>query len=105
MVILPTGIQAHLMQSLRWVARWIWQSVPKKVFITTDHVTKQGEPKIVAELTYPVTGKKCVDRIYTDLCVIDVTPDGLKVIEKVAGLSFEELQSMTGAQLLDATQG
>jgi 3-oxoadipate CoA-transferase beta subunit len=52
-----------------------------------------------------VTGKKCVDRIYTDLCVIDVTPDGLKVIEKVAGLSFEELQSMTGAQLLDATQG
>jgi len=59
----------------------------KKVFITTDHVTKQGEPKIVAELTYPVT------------------PDGLKVIEKVAGLSFEELQSMTGAQLVDATQG
>ncbi|MFW1637186.1 CoA-transferase, partial [Acinetobacter oleivorans] len=41
----------------------------KKVFITTDHVTKHGEPKIVAELTYPVTGKHWVDRIYTDLCV------------------------------------
>jgi len=76
----------------------------KKVFITTDHVTKKGEPKIVAELTYPATGLKCVDRIYTDLCVIDVTADGMKVIEKVEGLSFEELQSMTGAKLIDATQ-
>ncbi len=77
----------------------------KKVFITTDHVTKKGEPKIVAELTYPATGLKCVDRIYTDLCVIDVTNEGMKVIEKVEGLSFEELQSMTGAKLIDATQG
>ncbi len=41
---------------------------------------------------------------YTDLCVIDVTPEGMKVIEKVEGLSFEELQSMTGAKLIDATQ-
>ena len=77
----------------------------KKVFITTDHVTKQGEPKIVAELSYPVTGKHCVDRIYTDLCVIDVTKDGLKVIEKVEGRSFDELQALTGATLIDATQG
>ncbi|ADX92597.1 3-oxoadipate CoA-transferase subunit B [Acinetobacter baumannii TCDC-AB0715] len=78
---------------------------PPQVFITTDHITKQGEPKIVAELTYPVTGKHCVDRIYTDLCVIDVTKDGLKVIEKVEGLSFDELQALTGATLIDATQG
>ena len=75
----------------------------KKVFVTTDHVTKTGEAKIVAELSYPVTGKQCVDRIYTDLCVIDVTADGMKVIEKVEGLSFEELQSLTGATLIDAT--
>lgn len=75
----------------------------KKVFVTTDHVTKTGEPKIVSKLTYPVTGKKCVDRIYTDLCVIDVTDDGLKVIEKVDGLSFDELQQLTGATLIDAT--
>lgn len=75
----------------------------KKVFVTTDHVTKTGEPKIVSKLTYPVTGKKCVNRIYTDLCVIDVTDDGLKVIEKVAGLSFDELQQLTGATLIDAT--
>lgn len=75
----------------------------KKVFVTTDHVTKTGEPKIVKELTYPVTGQKCVDRIYTDLCVIDVTDDGLKVIEKVDGLAFDALQAMTGAALIDAT--
>lgn len=75
----------------------------KKVFITTDHVTKRGEPKIVAELSYPATGLKCVDRIYTDLCVIDVTPTGMTVIEKVDGLSFEELQAMTGARLVDGT--
>ena len=75
----------------------------KKVFVTTDHVTKSGEPKIVAELTYPVTGKKCPARIYTDLCVIDVTPEGLKVIEKVNGLSFDALQALTGASLIDAT--
>ncbi len=75
----------------------------KKVFVTTDHVTKTGEPKIVDKLTYPVTGKKCVDRIYTDLCVIDVTDEGLKVIEKIEGLTFDELQSLTGAKLIDAT--
>lgn len=72
----------------------------KKVFVTTEHVTKLGEPKIVTELSYPVTGKGCVDRIYTDLCVIDITPEGLKVLEMVEGLSFDELQSMTGATLL-----
>ncbi|OUY06237.1 3-oxoacid CoA-transferase subunit B [Acinetobacter populi] len=76
----------------------------KKVFVTTDHVTKQGEPKIVKELTYPLTGKCCVDRIYTDLCIIDVTATGLKVIEKLEGLSFEELQTLTGAMLVDATE-
>lgn len=75
----------------------------KKVFVTTDHVTKTGDAKIVAELSYPVTGKQCVDRIYTDLCVIDVSEKGLVVIEKVAGLSFEELQQLTAAPLIDAT--
>ena len=75
----------------------------KKVFVTTNHVTKDGEPKLVSELTYPATGLKCVDRIYTDLCVIDVTDKGFEVIEKIAGISFAELQSMTGAELIDAT--
>jgi len=75
----------------------------KKVFVVTDHLTKEGAPKIVEHLTYPVTGKSCVDRIYTDLCVIDVTPTGLQVIEMVPGLTFAELQTLTEAQLSDAT--
>jgi 3-oxoadipate CoA-transferase beta subunit len=77
----------------------------KKVFVVTDHLTKEGAPKIVESLTYPVTGKACVDRIYTDLCVIDVTPTGLQVIEMIPGLTFAELQTLTEAQLSDATSG
>ncbi len=75
----------------------------KKVFVTTEHTTKTGEPKIVKELSYPITGKTCVDRIYTDLCIIDVDVDGLKVIEKIEGLTFDALQAMTGAPLIDMT--
>lgn len=75
----------------------------KKVYVATEHTTKTGEPKIVQELTYPVTGKHCVDRIYTDLCVIEVADKGLEVIEKIDGLTFEELQRLTGATLIDKT--
>jgi len=74
----------------------------RSVFIMTEHVTKSGEPKIVEKCTYPLTGIGCVDRIYTDLAVIDVTPQGLRLVEMVEGLSFEELQGMTGAPLLPA---
>ena len=76
----------------------------KKVFVMTNHVTKDGDPKIVNELTYPVTGKKCVDRIYTDLCIIDVTNKGLVVTEMVDNLSFDDLQALTSATLIDATK-
>jgi len=71
----------------------------KNVFVTMEHTTKNGEPKIVKNCSYPLTGMACVDRIYTDLAVIDVTPEGLMVNEMVDGLSFEELQSFTGALL------
>lgn len=77
----------------------------KKVFVTMEHTTKTGEPKIVQSLSYPVTGKMCVDRIYTDLCVIDVCTEGLKVIEMVEHLTFDELQAKTGATLINATTG
>lgn len=76
----------------------------KKVFVMTNHTTKEGEPKIVSKLSYPVTGKNCVDRIYTDLCMIDVTNKGLEVTEMVDNLSFTDLQALTGAQLIDATK-
>jgi 3-oxoadipate CoA-transferase beta subunit len=71
----------------------------KRVFIMMEHVTKSGEPKIVARCSYPLTAMHCVDRIYTDLAVIDVTDRGLTVIEIVEGLEFAELQRMTGAPL------
>ncbi len=71
----------------------------KRVFIMMEHVTKSGEPKIVARCSYPLTAMHCVDRIYTDLAVIDVTERGLTVIEMVEGLEFAELQRMTGAPL------
>jgi len=71
----------------------------RQVFVMMDHRTKQGEAKIVERCTYPLTAAACVDRIYTDLAVLDVTEQGLIVREMVAGLSFEELQRRTGAPL------
>ena len=76
----------------------------RKVFVTTDHVTKKGEPKIVQHCTYPLTGIACVDRIYTDLAVIDVTPQGLVVTEMVQGISPQQLQALTAAPLTFALQ-
>ncbi|HTR59953.1 MAG TPA: CoA transferase subunit B [Casimicrobiaceae bacterium] len=75
----------------------------KRVYVMMEHLTKKGEPKIVERCTYPLTGVGCVNRIFTDLAVIDVTPQGLRVIEKAPGLSFAELQQLTGVALVDAT--
>jgi 3-oxoadipate CoA-transferase beta subunit len=71
----------------------------KKVLVMMEHVTKSGDSKIVARCSYPLTGVACVNRIYTDLAVIDVKPDGLHVVETIEGLSFEELQRLTDAPL------
>lgn len=76
----------------------------KKVYVMMDHVNRNGAPKIVEKLKLPITGKKCVNRIYTDLAVIDVTDQGLKVRKMVDGLTFTELQAKTGAKLIDNTQ-
>lgn len=73
----------------------------RNVYVTMEHVTKSGEPKIVTRCTYPLTGVGCVNRIYTDLAVIDVTPQGLLVREMVDGMGFDELQAVTDAPLLD----
>ncbi|MEO8486621.1 MAG: 3-oxoacid CoA-transferase subunit B [Betaproteobacteria bacterium] len=74
----------------------------KRVYVMMEHLTKAGESKIVARLTYPATGVACVDRIYTDLAVIDVAPHGLAVREIVDGLAFAELVRLTGIPLDDA---
>ena len=71
----------------------------KKVLVMMEHLTKKGESKLVERCTYPLTGARCVNRIYTDLAVLDVRPDGLHVVEAVEGLSFEELQRLSGVPL------
>ncbi len=72
----------------------------KHVYVMMEHQTRNGESKIVARCTYPLTGIRCVGRIYTDLAVIDVTSRGLAVLEIVDGLAFDELQRLTGVPLV-----
>ena len=72
----------------------------RKTYVMMEHTTKKGESKIVPQCTYPLTGIGCVSRIYTELAVIDVTPKGLKLVEKVEGLSLAELQALTAVELL-----
>jgi len=76
----------------------------KRVYVMMEHLTKQGESKIVARCTYPLTGVRCVHRIFTDLAVLDVTPRGLAVVETCDGLTFEELQALSGVPLARAAQ-
>lgn len=73
----------------------------KKIFVVTEHTTKTGEPKIVAACTYPLTGKAVVDRIYTNLAIIDVTPNGLVVRKIAPGINFDTVQEKTAAPLVD----
>ncbi|MDF0605069.1 3-oxoacid CoA-transferase subunit B [Neisseriaceae bacterium TC5R-5] len=76
----------------------------KKVFVMMEYLTKSGECKLVPQCTYPLTGMRCVDRLYTDLAVIDMTPAGLVVVEMVDGLDFDELQRLTPVPLILAEQ-
>ncbi len=71
----------------------------KRLFVICEHNSKDGSPKIVKECTLPLTGLECVDRIFTDLAIIDVTADGLIVREMVDGMELDELQSRTGAPI------
>ncbi len=72
----------------------------RQVFVMMDHLTKAGESKLVPQCTYPLTGIGCVTRIYTDLAILDVTAQGLKVREIVADISFEDLQALSGVPLI-----
>lgn len=71
----------------------------KKVFVMMEHLSKSGESKLVTQCTYPLTGVGVVDMIYTDLATLQVTPDGLLVIDRVDGLSHAELQSLSKIKL------
>ena len=76
----------------------------KRILVITQHTTKTGEPKLVETCSYPLTGPGVVSRIFTDLAVIDVTPDGFRVVELAPGVSFEEVQQKTGAPILPPNQ-
>ncbi len=71
----------------------------KSVFVMMEHQTKTGESKIVDRCTYPLTGIGCVSRIYTDLAVIEVTPEGLRVREMAEGLSLDALVTLSGVPM------
>jgi 3-oxoadipate CoA-transferase, beta subunit len=71
----------------------------KKTYVMMEHLTKSGESKIVAACTYPLTGIGCVSRVYTDLATIDITPQGLRVIDMVEGLDLAELERLSGVPL------
>lgn len=72
----------------------------KRVYVITTHTTKTGEPKLVAACTLPLTGLGVVNRIYTELAVIDVTPEGFRLVELAPGQSLGDVQRLTGAPLL-----
>ncbi len=71
----------------------------RKTLVMMEHLTRSGESKLVERCTYPLTGIACVSRIYTDLAVIDVTAQGLKVVETFNGLDIDELRRISGVPL------
>ncbi|HJN71987.1 MAG TPA: 3-oxoacid CoA-transferase subunit B [Phycisphaerales bacterium] len=72
----------------------------KSIYVITKHCTKNGDPKLVTSCTYPLTGRGVVNRIYTDLAVIEITPDGFQLIELSPGVTFDHVQERTDAPLL-----
>jgi 3-oxoacid CoA-transferase subunit B len=71
----------------------------KRLIVTMEHVTKKGEKKILEKCNLPLTGVRCVNRIITDYCVLDVGGDGLTLIELAPGVTAEEVQAMTEPKL------
>ena len=69
----------------------------KKTLVMMEHCSKAGESKIVPRCTYPLTGLACVSRVYTDLAVIDLGPEGATVVEMCEGMGLAQLQADCGA--------
>lgn len=71
----------------------------KRVFVMMELLTKSGASKLVEHCSYPLTGVRCVSRVYTDFAVFDLTSEGATVFEMVDGLTLEELMRLTGVPL------
>ena len=74
----------------------------KQTWVMMDLLTKQGASKVVAQCSYPLTGIGCVRRIYTELCTLECTPEGLKLIDTVDGLSHAALEQLVGLPIAAA---
>jgi 3-oxoacid CoA-transferase subunit B len=72
----------------------------QRVIVLMEHSAQDGGAKLLRECTLPLTGTRVVNRVITDLCVLDVTPDGFKVLELAANATREEVERLTGARLL-----
>jgi 3-oxoadipate CoA-transferase beta subunit len=75
----------------------------KQTWVMMDLLTKQGQSKIVESCTYPLTGIRCVKRIYTDLATLDCTPQGLLLVDAVDGLAHETLEQLVGLSVARRT--
>ena len=72
----------------------------RRVVVTMEHVARSGDPKILTACTLPLTGRRCVNRIITDLCVLDVLPDGagLRLVELAPGSTVDDVRGQTEAE-------
>jgi len=74
----------------------------RRVIVTMEHATKDGRPKILKQCALPITGRRCVSAVCTDLAWLDVTGDGLVLREMAAGASVEDVQRLTEPRLIVA---
>jgi 3-oxoacid CoA-transferase subunit B len=72
----------------------------KRVIVAMQHVSKDGKSKVLKKCSLPITREQCVNRIVSELAVIDVTPEGLKLVERAPGVSVEEIVKSTEAPLI-----
>ncbi len=72
----------------------------KNIIVAMQHVNKAGESKLLSQCTLPLTGVRCVKRIVTELAVVDVTPEGFRLLERAPGISVDQIRNATAGRLV-----